>query len=83
MPKVAAFLEDYEVTTWTIGKEAWDETLNMLKRLNVSACDAIQKATAKVSDCRIFVTNDEKLGKEAKKILTWLRAEEALEEIRI
>ena len=79
--KVEDFFRKYPVEIVTIEKDAWERTLKMLADLNVSACDAIQIATAKESKCHIFVSNDGKLGKEAKKKLRWLKAEEALREL--
>ena len=55
----------------------WDLTFEMLRDLNVTVGDAIHVATAKEDECTLFVSNDEELGKEAEKILSWATSKKA------
>ena len=53
------------------------EEQKILRDLNVKAPDSIHIATALEADCTVFVTNDEELGKEAKKKIKWAIPKEA------
>ena len=75
--RVEAFFKQYNIEQFTPKEKGWETTYEVMRDLNVRASDAVQLATAKEAFCTIFVTNDEKLGKEAQKVLTWMTSKKA------
>ena len=75
--KVRDFFKQYKIEQFTLEEKGWETAYTILRDLNVSAPDAIQLATAKEANCSIFISNDEELGKEAQKILTWMTSTKA------
>jgi len=81
--KVRDFFKQYKIEQFTLEEKGWETTYTVLRDLDVSASDAIQLATAEEANCSIFVSNDEELGKEAQKILTWMTSEKANQNLRV
>jgi predicted nucleic acid-binding protein len=76
--RVGNFFATYPVVIFNIEGDTWDKAIEALQILNVSASDSVQIATAIANKCSVFITNDEKLLNEAKKIkgLKPLRAQD-------
>ena len=75
--RVKNFLKQYKIVVLNLLDSGWDLTFEMLRDLNVTVGDAIHVATAKEDECTLFVSNDEELGKEAEKILSWATSKKA------
>ena len=81
--KVKGFFKQYNIEQFTLEEKGWETAYEVLRDLNVKASDAVQLATAKEAMCSIFVTNDEKLGKEARKVLTWMTSKNAYQILKV
>jgi predicted nucleic acid-binding protein len=66
--KINVFFGKFPVEVFIIEGSTWDKAIEILRDLNVSACDAVQIATAIANKCTVFVTNDGKLKDEVDKI---------------
>jgi predicted nucleic acid-binding protein len=80
--KVKVFFRQYPIETYELDKNGWNIALEILRDLNVTAIDAIHIATAKETECIFFVSNDEELGKEARKIIRWQTPSQTLQMLR-
>jgi predicted nucleic acid-binding protein len=81
--KVRNFFKLHRIEQFTLEEKGWETAYAVLRDLNVSASDAIQLATAKEANCIIFVSNDEELGKEAQKVLTWMTSAKAYKNLEV
>ena len=76
--RVRDFFKQYKIETWELDEKGWNTVIEVLRDMNVKAPDSIQVATSLESECNLFVTNDQELGKEVNKRIKWVTPSQAL-----
>ena len=82
--RVYEILEEYNIKLLVPSDEGiWETAILAMKDVNVESMDAFHIASAKEAGCNIFVTNDERLGRQVNQIegLKWCKPEELLKEL--
>lgn len=79
--KVFEILKEYEINlVIPEGEYVWKKAIIIMQDINAEANDAFHIASAYQADCMVFVTRDERLGKQISKLedITWYKPEDLL-----
>jgi len=82
--RVYEMLKEYDIRLIVPRDEGiWETAILVMKDVNVESNDAFHIASAKEAECNVFVTSDEKLGRQVNQIagLKWYKPHELLKEL--